>query len=296
MSEDVIGKNRQDIIKEGFSEVILKPFDITVLAGILNKYVDPEKIKYRTSDVSQYITESGYKEGLKKLENHCDVVSVLDRIGGNIDVYNRILFSFYNQNKDAVQELKSKIGRDSRGFRNKVHIIRNGCQSIGATEPSEIALHIENAINLGNMSYVRENIGLLYDCINVVNSSIEEYIKFIEVTKNKPEKEILEEAAPAAEPAPATEEIAEEIIEEEVPEKEEEPAIINIEKLRIMLDATYAEEIDKIKSMYKEISEGTYGAEDMDFLSVLGDSIEKGDMIEINDLLGTYISLKSSLQ
>ena len=62
-----------------------------------------------------------------------------------------------------------------------------------------------------------------------------------------------------------------------------------------MLDATYAEEIDKIKSMYKEICEGSYGAEDMDFLSVLGDSIEKGDMIEINDLLGTYISLKSSL-
>ena len=62
-----------------------------------------------------------------------------------------------------------------------------------------------------------------------------------------------------------------------------------------MLDATYAEEIDKIKSIYSEISEGTYGAEDMDFLGVLGDSIEKGDMIEINDLLGTYISLKSSL-
>ena len=160
MSEDVIGKNRQDIIKEGFSDVILKPFDITVLAGILSKYVNPEKIKYRTSDVSQYITESGYKEGLKKLENHCDVVSVLDRIGGNIDVYNRILFSFYNQNKDAVQELKSKIGRDNRGFRNKIHIIRTGCQSIGATEPSEIALHIENALNLGNTAYVRENIGV----------------------------------------------------------------------------------------------------------------------------------------
>ena len=46
MSEDVIGKNKQEIIDEGFSDVILKPFDITVLASLLTRFVDNEKIKY----------------------------------------------------------------------------------------------------------------------------------------------------------------------------------------------------------------------------------------------------------
>ena len=58
MSEDVIGKNRQDIIDEGFADVVLKPFDITVLAGLLLRNVSPDKIKYRTNDVTQYMTES----------------------------------------------------------------------------------------------------------------------------------------------------------------------------------------------------------------------------------------------
>ena len=77
--------------------------------------------------------------------------------------------------------------------------------------------------------------------------------------------------------------------------KDEQSAIININKLRIMREATYVEDINVIKNMYQEIQSGLYGAEDNDFLKVLGESIEKKDFVEINDLLGTYISLKSTL-
>ena len=322
MSEDVIGKNREELINEGFADVVLKPFDITVLAGILQKHVASSKIKFRSNDVTQYISESRYSEGLKKLEDFFDVAGVLERIGGSIDVYNRILTTFYNQNKNANAELRARFNNDYRGFRNKIHNIRNGCQNIGAVEAAEITLRIENAINLGNKSYVRDNMNLVFDCIKVINEYIEEYLTFIEASKGVSDEEYAAKhknssatTIPGDKSLPIAE--TESYVEEEydnseyddsdihLPEEEsdsvyadntdEQATIININKLRLMREATYVEDINVIKNAYQEISDGLYGSEDIEFLKVLGESIEKKDFVEINDLLGTYISLKSSL-
>ncbi len=304
MSEDVIGKNKQEIIEEGFCDIILKPFDITVFAGIINKYVDSSKIKYRSNDISEYINDSRYNEGLRKLEDFFDVKNTLERIGGNIDVYNRILSTFYNQNKDSIDELTFRYKNDLRGFRNKVHIIRNGCQSIGALEASEIALRIENAINNGDREYINTNLALMFDCLTVINQYIREYMEFVKTTKQsakeetKAEKqsdktsELIQDTSDITqkdEISDMSDDYSEEMIEEDTPK------IIDIDSLRAMRDATYVEDMSLIKKLYKEICTGDYNADDIDFLNVLSDSIEKKDYVEINELLGTYISLKSSL-
>ena len=318
MSEDVIGKNRQEIIDEGFSDVVLKPFDITVFAGILVSFVNAEKIKYKTNDVTQYISDSRYGEGLKKLEDYFDVVNVLEKIGGSIDVYNRILNTFYNQYKDAAEDLTFRFKNDYRGFRNRIHNIRNGCQNIGAIEASEIALGIENAINAGNKSYVKENLGLMIDSLSAINNFIREYIEFVNTVKGMSDVEYAEMIKKynaekntdvletVSEKASENEEVSEAVSDEFEPETDEyiddeayyeddKTNIISIEKLRSMREATYIEDISIIKSLYSEICTGEYGSEDIDFLNVLGESIDNKDYVEINELLGTYISLKSSL-
>jgi len=142
MSEDAIGKNRQDIISSGFTEVVVKPFDNVILAGVLMKCVDVEKLKIRTNDVTQYIDDSKYYEGLKRLEDYLDVVGTLEKIGGSIKVYNRILITFYNQNRDEVSELRSKYYQNFRQFRNRVHNIRTSCQNMGAIDAAQITLDI----------------------------------------------------------------------------------------------------------------------------------------------------------
>ncbi|MCR5543991.1 MAG: response regulator, partial [Eubacterium sp.] len=308
MSEDVIGKNRNDLIEEGFSDVILKPFDLTVLAGIVIRFADPEKVKYKSNDVTEYISESRYGEGLKKLEEYMDVLSILDKIGGNIDVYNRILSTFYNQNKDAIKELDEKLSSDFRGFRNKIHNIRNGCQNIGAFEAAEIILKFEDAINSGNKNYVRNNTGIMYDCIQVLTETIKEYLDFVNEDATAKDKEVIPETGEQDSPKPKDydpnmdsafiidpdrQEIPEE--EEDIHEEEDDVKTIDIDKLRTMREATYLEDINTINNIYLEICDDEYVGEDVEFLKVLGESIEKIDFVEINDLLGTYISLKSSL-
>ena len=328
MSEDVIGKNRQEIIDEGFSDVILKPFDITVLASLINRFADKDKIKYKTNDVAQYISESRYGEGLKRLEDYLDVVGVLDRIGGNIEVYNKILSTFYSQNKDSRKELGEKLHSDFRGFRNKIHSIRTGCQNIGAIDAAEIALRIENALNLGNRIYAENNLYQIYDCITVINELIEDYLDFVNDKKGVTDKELAEKIAKVRdtenliadeyleeaeelhkkEEASLTEENLESHNEyddeyedyndsEEVEESEAEdqPEIIDISKLRLMKEAVFAQDIDKVNSILEDISNNEYGNEDQEFINALKETISSGDFIEIDDLLNTYIDLKENI-
>ncbi|SNU07993.1 Signal transduction histidine kinase [Lachnospiraceae bacterium] len=309
MSEDAIGKNRQDLINEGFSDVVLKPFDITVFAGLVVRFADKEKIKYKSNDVTQYISDSRYSEGLKKLEDFFDVVTTLEKIGGSIDVYNRILSTFYNQNKDAINDLDFRFNNDYRGFRNKIHNIRTGCQNIGAVEASEIALRIESAVNTGNKSYVKDNLYLMKDCLSVITDYIKEYLEFVNTVKGISDVEYAEmakkgnitdkeeSADTSAEETFAAEDISDiqEFDDNDYSINETASVIIDIDTLRSMREATYLEDMSLIKKLYKEICTKEYGAEDIDFLNVLGESIEKKDFVEINDLLGTYISLKSSL-
>ena len=314
MSEDVIGKNRQDIIDEGFQDVILKPFDITVLASILIRFADPEKIKHKTNDVTQYITESRYSEGLRKLEDFFDVVGVLGRIGGNIDVYNRILSTFYNQNKTSVEELRQKFEDDYRGFRNKIHSVRTGCQNVGAIEAAEITLRIENAIALGNKAYVRDNLGLIADCLTVINESIEEYLIFVENEKGITDEEYAErhsrsvsrstdiltpessDGVGASSGTYASHDSGAAGYDGDNADSNgsiDQEDTIDISKLRKMQEYTYTEEMEPLLKLFEEISGKEYVSEDTEFIKALGELIEKGNMVDINDLLETYLSLKS---
>ena len=281
MTEDVIGKNRQEIIDEGFSDVILKPFDITVLASLVNRFAEKEKIKHRTNDVGQYINESRYSEGLHKLEGYLDVAGVIGKIGGNVEVYNKILSTFYNQNRDSIEELEGKLDSDYRGLRNKIHNIRTGFQNIGATEGADMALKIENAFNLGNRHYVEDNISLVYDCIVVVNELIEEYMLFVDDQKGLTDSEYSEKHGKKSTKADEAE--------------DNTPKTINIDKLKAMRNATYDEDAETIKSIFTEIRDLEYVNEDKEFIMALAETIENGDMVQINDLLNTYIDLKSEL-
>lgn len=79
-------------------------------------------------DATQYMNQSRFAEGLNALAENFDVSGTIERIGGNINVYNRILSSFYLQNKDAEMDLRNKFNRNFRLFRNKLHNIRTGCR------------------------------------------------------------------------------------------------------------------------------------------------------------------------
>lgn len=283
ISEDALMKNREELTGEGFNEVIVKPFDVQTLASVLFRFIEKDKVKFRTNDVKQYMTESRYSEGLKKLENNFDVVRTLDRIGGNIEVYNRILATFYEQNKDAVKDLKKRINSDYRGFRSRIHNIRTGCQNMGAADCAEITLRIENAINLGNKTYARDNLDMMLDSLKIVIDCIKEYFDFIEEEKGMSDKEYSEmhkvnTSKKQTETVEETSTVAK--------------LIIDIEELKELEKAVNDMNDADIDKIFDKISEKEYVTDDMEFLEVLGKGVADKDYDQLEELIDTYYSLK----
>ncbi len=284
MTEDVIGKDQEELLAEGFSDVIVKPLELGTLAALIRKYIDPERIKYKNHNVEQYLEDSRYSSGLLKLEQVLDVSGVLDRIGGNIDVYHRMLLTFYNQNQDVDMELGKKLSNNYRSFRSRIRSIRAGCLTIGASETAEIALRIENAINLGNRGYVRDHVREVTQSLERLMDSIQEYLDFVKSEKGRVDEE------------PAGQQ------EEKKTEKTEKTDIlmqsapvegIDIRMLRSMQASLEVGDMQEVKRIYETIRSADYTGEDAEFMEVLGEQITGQNADQIQDLLATYISLRS---
>ena len=110
------------------------------------------------------------------LEDVLDVRGVLEKIGGSVDMYHRILSTFYTQNRQAPEELKKLFTGNYRSFRSRIHNIRNGAQNIGATELTGQIVRIDSAINIGNKSYVRDNLSSLCSLLEEVLHAIARYL------------------------------------------------------------------------------------------------------------------------
>ena len=216
-------------------------------------------------------------------------------------MYNRILATFYEQNKDAVNDLRRKFNTDYRGFRSRVHNIRTGCQNMGAADCAEITLRVENAINLGNKSYARDNLDMMLSSLQVVLECLSDYFEFVEGQKGMTDKEYAEKhvkdsskkhkshaSGAVKENAPAKEEEP-----EETPAEETAPLMIDTAVLRNLKDAVLVEDNEAIDSIYMMLSAKTYVTDDMEFLEVLGKNVHIKDYDAINDLIETYFNLKS---
>lgn len=343
LTEDVIGKNKSELTKAGFSDVILKPFDLAQFAGLLSRFVAAEKIKEKTMDATQYMNQSRFAEGLNALAENFDVSGTIERIGGNINVYNRILSSFYLQNKDAEMDLRNKFNRNFRLFRNKLHNIRTGCQNIGDLELADLAIRMENAINLGNKNYVRDNLDQMLSMLAEDIQVIEIYLQFVETEKdtdadmrgNKVQddslgvSEAVAETDNAKDQSPVSDSVFDQLEEtedtstsanaatageasisasskeassdaseaEEVKEagaeEDSKQNVIDVRQLIRMKQCLQEKNLVKTAEIFNEIAINEYVTEDMEFLSVLRKAISSGNFGDIEDLITTYLDLKS---
>jgi len=307
MTEDAIGEDSDELIKEGFSDVIIKPMDIQSLANMIKRFIPQHKIKYRSNDVATYIQESRYREGLGKLEKELDVAETLERIGGSIEVYNKLITTFYIQNQNAPEELQSLLHKNYRGFRNRIHNIRMGCLNIGAQSLCDALLRMESAINIGNRDYVKNVLPDFTDSLSQMLELLQNYLLFVkeqqgiidnegdaaaraeENEKEKSDKKNGEEALDESTEGKVT--LTEGVAE---PSDEEEIGVIDITDLERLQEAVEGNNIEEAVGVYNEITSHKYGADDTGFLSVLGDSLLAEDMEQIKELLSTYLALKSS--
>ncbi len=297
MTEDALSDDNDKLLEEGFSEVIVKPLDLVNLASVAMKYLPPEKIHYRSEDLTRYISESRFASGLTKLQPYLDVSGTLEKIGGSIEVYNRILSTFFNQNQNAPEELKQKFNKNLRAFRTRIHSVKTGVQNIGATDLLGKISKIDAALNIGNKEYVRNHLSNLILTMEEVLDAIANYLNFAveqqgitdeeyaakaRETENEEKTEAKDDRSQKSAKDGSAGGAAEEVIRDQI----DSAALVR------MLAAAKAQDGDQLSKEILALEKDRYGTEDTEFLQALAEKVQEHDYDTILDMIGTYVELK----
>ncbi|MDE6024329.1 MAG: response regulator [Lachnospiraceae bacterium] len=270
MDANAIADNKQTLLEAGFTDTLIKPLDIRRVAAILKDCLPEDKIKEKENDISNYIEGSMYRDGLIRLEPYIDVENAINKIGGSIDVFNKLITAYYNQNYNAVEELYDKFGNDMRGFKAKIHTIKTTSINIGAFKCSKDATKLEAAINIGKKDYVKDNLEDFADNLAMLIEVIHEYIKYIE-------------AASEVE------------TEEEQVDTEDKTIIANgldMELLEEMQKNVKSGKFELLHECINELEKIELDGDDRGFVTALDEVVAEKNVEAINDLITTYISLK----
>ncbi len=274
MDTNAIEENKEEFLSSGFTDSVLKPMDVKRIAAILKDCLPESKIKEKANDIEQYIEGSRYGEGLNKLREHLEIEAAIDKIGGSIDVFNKLIISYYNQNLIAVDELYNKLNKDVRGFKTKIHSLRTTSINIGAYDFAHQALKIEAAINIGNREYINNNIEELISELSEILLCLEEYISFIEGQATMSDEEYSQKMQAEKESNKSGKQVIE---------------ISILESIKYSALENDFKEVDKFMNM---LLEGEYKGDDKEFLSVLKEAVEARNIEVIDELVTTYMDLK----
>ncbi len=289
-------------LEAGFTDSVVKPLDSRRLAAILKDCLPEEKIKEKATDIEKYIMESRFAEGMLELDEYISVESAIMKIGGSIEVFNKLINAYYNQNKNAPDELTVSIKKNMRVFKTKIHSLKTMSLNIGAYAISQQATKIEAAINIGNKDYA---VNLLDDFtiqLSDTLNALENYLQFIDSISGISDEEYSSRRASLDKNYNYDEEIDNnykndaEKTDTDVANTE----VVNSDNI-VQIDISTLEEIkycaldndfENVDINLKKLMSVSYKGEDAEFMKVLKDAVEKREVEVINELIGTYMDLK----
>ncbi len=281
MDNDAIEEHSQSLIEEGFTDSLVKPLERRRVAAILKDCLPEDMIKEKSSETEQHIDNSRYKDGLIKLKDTIEIEYAIEKIGGNIDMYNKLVTTFYNHNTIVIDELYDKIDMDTRGFKTRIHSLRTNSINIGALNLAKKAATLEAAININNKDYVKDNLGELMSELRETLENISLYLAYINEVSD------------------LTDEEYERLYKNDHSDSDE----INIEDIESSDNGIFGD-LEGLKScalnkdetgvnnMMNRLLSYEYEGEDKDFMDALYDVVSSGDNDAVVELVDTYIALK----
>lgn len=288
MDSDAIEENKQKLLSEGFTDSIVKPIEFRRVAAVLKDCLPEDKIKEKINDISKYIDASRYSEGLAKLKLSFDVESAIEKIGGSIDVYNKLVRIYYNQHIVTVDELYDKYDNNIRYFKTKIHAIRVNSVNIGAYDFAKKATMFETAVNTGNRHYIDTNIEKFIEQLHEVLAVLGEYLDYIDSLSGITDEELSQKNTREHQETDINSEKVEEHDKEQIIQAD----VIDIQILKDIKDAALNDKHTIIEEKANELHKYKYSGEDAEFIEVLQEAIDSKAKDTIAELVTTYIDLK----
>lgn len=288
INKNAIDENKASLLSEGFTDSVLNPLEPRRVAAVLKDCLPADKLRERTNDILIYMEGSRYSEGLNMLKPNIDAEVALERIGGNIEVFNKLVYIFYSQNINAVDELREKAAKNTRALKSKIHTIRTNSLNIGAIGLSQLTTKMEAAINIGNRDYVKDNLNNLYESLADVLTSVEKYLKYVESVAGITDEEYIARKKNSKAAFQGEEKNAGTAGEGEKPVD----LLIDLTRLENIKYLAFDDEYDEIWLELGKIKGNQYMTEDEEFINVLEAAIKEKATAKIDELVTTYMNLK----
>jgi signal transduction histidine kinase/CheY-like chemotaxis protein len=143
MTANVMGGDREECLNAGMNDFVGKPIDPKVLFSTLVKWIEhaerevPEELLKRLAGATEGDDELPDLPGF-------DVYAALNRVGGSIKTFRKLLARFVESEADAVERIKAaqKAG-DRETAILAAHTLKGVAGNIGAIEVQSIAAEVE---------------------------------------------------------------------------------------------------------------------------------------------------------
>lgn len=288
LDPDAIEGSRSSNLTAGFTDSLVKPIELRRVAAILKDCLPQDKLQERSDDIRLLMEGSRFGKGLKRLSESLDVEGAIQKIGGSIEVYNKLIHAFYTQNKDIAQTLTDKSTRDIRGFKVQIHSIRTLANSIGAYELAKNAARMETSINVGKRDQLKQNLRGFIDELVYLLLILEDYEHFADEVSGMTDEEYAEKMAQQKLEAEAAQTLEDQAGENEA----QDLAIIDIAILeQICVDVKQSDYEHAVK-LLSQLFEMGYDGENGEFLEALAEVIQAKQAEAVEELVNTYKDLK----
>ena len=282
---DAVSDNSDILLENGFTGTLLKPMDVRRVAAMLKDCLPEDKIKEKSSNVIENIKNSKYADELYKLEEEINIRKAIEKIGGSIDVFNKITRSFYKKNYNLKDIIEAHGISDTRWFKQRIHTLKASSYNVGAYAFSQEAARIEAAINANNKTYMNNNYDKLLTHFEELMTLIGNYLEAIdEIDKEKTEISESDEETNNTDNTNSA---------DTTKEEETGKTGISISMLKKLAGFIKEADHDEIKNTLDIINQKNYIGEDADFITVLNESLNENDDKKALELITTYIDLNS---
>ncbi len=186
MTASAMTQDREDAMAAGMDDHVSKPIDIDELFSALLKYIEPGEREV-PEDLTARIKEAPQEKSLTDMPG-ISVTEGLARVGGNTNLYMKILTKFYNDYGDATAQIKAALEKNDLELAQRLaHTVKGVSANIGAQDLPPVAGELEAAIKHDKTEGIEGLLTAFSDQLKLVMDALKDIV----AVEDKVEKEIV---------------------------------------------------------------------------------------------------------
>jgi len=188
MTAHAMSGDREKSIDAGMNDHVTKPIDPDELFSALVRWIEPREREIADEPEAEVADGENEEEILPSELPGFSVKKGLSKIGGNKELYRKLLGKFFESNRDVVNEIKVNLEKgDMETAARLAHTVRGVAGNLGADELFPAAADLEKAIKQGEKETLESLINSFETRLNVVLGGIETLEKKTSAKEEKPE-------------------------------------------------------------------------------------------------------------